>query len=203
MTRTTILLAIGLLAMAALAACAPAVVEARRPVVLVVDGPRERSLGGLADATRAALLRAGFSGSYGPEIMTSIAEYRDLSAAQALTTTADLGRIARADAGLYVAVERLDRDVVLDAGGQRRTVHVRLQLRFTVVDPATGALLWSVLDAPRTALRIERTNLPLPELSADPGVVAMRDAALRDRVADIVARLADLPRDLGRDDAGR
>ncbi len=176
----------------ALAACAPAVREVATPVVIVVAGPTERPLEGLDDAMRAALLRAGFPGSFGPDIIEAVAARRNLSEAQALRTTAELGRIGGGDAALYVHVALLEREVEEGHLAARRLVLARLQLRVTLVDPATGALLWSTRDVVRQAVRSERTDVDLPPLRSDPSALALRDQAVRSLASDVLARLQDL-----------
>jgi hypothetical protein len=180
-----------LLVFGALAACAPAVREVQRPVVIVVAGPTERPVVGLADAMRGALRREGFVGSFGPEIVAAIAQRRNLSDAQALRTSAELGRIGGGDVALYVGVTRIEREVPREARADRREVIVRLQLRATLVDPSTGALLWSTRDALRTAVRMERTALEIPRLQEDPGILALRDEAVRALATLVMERLGD------------
>jgi hypothetical protein len=176
----------------ALAACAPAVRAVDTPVVIVVAGPTERPLEALDDAMRAELRRAGFPGSFGPDIIDVIAERRNLSEAQALRTSAELGRIGGGDVALYVHVAHLDRDVEEARGAVRRVVEVRLQLRVTLVDPASGALLWSTRDVVRQAVRSESTDVELPPLRSDPSALALRDQAVRSLARDVLARLQDL-----------
>jgi hypothetical protein len=179
-----------------LVACAPTVTDRPAPedadamMLAVVAGPRERPLDGLAPAPADAMRRAGYGGRFAPRIIDTIAEYRELAADRALATSAELARIARADAALYVAVDDLDRRVDLLGDGSYRRVSVLLQLRVTLVDPATGAALWSLSDLPLTAERVEREELPLPLISDDPLALDLRDRALARLAPEIVARLA-------------
>ncbi|MBA2668484.1 MAG: hypothetical protein H0U69_15780 [Trueperaceae bacterium] len=189
--RSTATSVVGLALLATLlAACAPAMQEVARPVVLVVAGPTELPLDGVDGAMRSALRRAGFGGSFGPTVIVQVAERRDLSRSQALRTTAELGRIGRADVALFVEVVRLDRHVELERRAVSRRVTIELQLRATLVDPATGAVLWSTRDAVRQAVRTDRTTRVLPPLQADPDAVALRDGAVTALAREVVARLA-------------
>jgi hypothetical protein len=192
LAASRLLVAGPLLVVLLLAACAPMVHEVARPVVVVVAGPMERPVDGLAEAMRAALRREGFGGSFGPAVLATIAERRNLSEAQALGTAAELGRIGGAEVALYVGVARLDRHVVGDRHGGSRAVLVRLQLRATLVDSRTGALLWSTRDASREAARFERTVEPLRPLRADPSLLALRDAAVSALARDVMDRLRDV-----------
>jgi hypothetical protein len=191
--RTPFLLALAGLLIAV--ACAPVVIERPQGVaaadimVVVVGGPRERPLDALAPATARALRSAGYAGRYAPDVVDRISEYRDLSASRAIPTSAELARIAGADVALYVAVERLERVVDVAPFGDRRRVAVTLQVRVTLVDPATGTALWSVRDAPRSAVRTESTAIPLPTEASDPLALALRDRALVALAPEIVARL--------------
>jgi hypothetical protein len=165
--------------------------------VVVVTGPTERPLEGLTAATRTALRRAGFTGGFGPGVVDRIAPYRDLSAPRAAVTTAELGRIANADLGLYVGVRRLDRSIIVD--GPIRRVSVELQLHTVLVEPRTGATLWAARDTLRHHVRVERTTAPLPPLASDPGALRLRDDALV-AIADAAAfRIAQEPLQAGLD----
>jgi hypothetical protein len=176
-------------------ACAPVVVERPADVatadtmVVIVGGPRERPLDALAPATARALRAAGYAGRYAPAVVDRIGEYRDLSEFRAIPTSAELARIAGADVALYVAVESFGRAVEVDTFGDRRRVAVTLRLRATLVDPATGAALWSLRDVPRSAVRVESTAIPLPPEASDPLALELRDRALAALAPEIVARL--------------
>lgn len=183
-------LAAALAALAVLVACVPAVrEEPARPVVVLATGPTQRPLDGLDPAARAALLAAGFDGSFGPRITTSIARYRDLSEGRAVRTTAELARIGGGDLGLYVGVVQLERDVRLDELRRVRLVRVELQLQVTLVDPASGATVWQARDVVRTAVRRERNDEELPPLRADPTAFVLRDEALRALAPSVVTRI--------------
>jgi hypothetical protein len=183
-------LAAALAALAVLVACVPvAREEPARPVVVLATGPTQRPLDGLDAAARAALRAAGFDGSFGPRITTSIARYRDMSERRAVRTTAELARIGGGDLGLYVGVVQLERDVRLEDLRRVRLVRVDLQLQVTLVDPASGATVWSTRDVVRTAVRRERSDEALPPLRADPTALALRDDALRALAPSVVTRI--------------
>lgn len=182
------------LVLAALAACAPAAAPAApaaRPVVVVVAGPTERPLPGLDAAARGSLVRAGFAGSFGPGIVQRIAPYRDLSAPRAAASAAELGRIGGADLSLYVGVRHVDRRVVRESGVRR--VVVDLQLHALLVEPRSQAVVWSAVDVPRRFGRVESATVPLGPIETDPGVVRLRDEALRALMDVAVVRIAEEP----------
>lgn len=192
MTRRT-LASILVGALLLLAACAPAQRERAgeaTATIAMLNAPAQSAVPGSADAVQAELEgRAdapfGFVSAFS---MRFLETHNDLFHSRAAPSAARIARTQNADLAVMVGAPVLEREVTEGRGASRR-VDVTLALEAQVVDPRNDAVVQVLRTRTLQGSRVESVDLPLPDVTADPTVLALRDRAAPELAASLLAEL--------------
>ncbi|NLG09503.1 MAG: hypothetical protein GX560_09670 [Deinococcales bacterium] len=192
MTRRT-LASILVGALLLLAACAPAQGERAgeaTATIAMLNAPAQSAVPGSADAVQAELEgRAdapfGFVSAFS---MRFLETHNDLFHSRAAPSAARIARTQNADLAVMVGAPVLEREVTEGRGASRR-VDVTLALEAQVVDPRNDAVVQVLRTRTLQGSRVESVDLPLPDVTADPTVLALRDRAAPELAASLLAEL--------------
>ena len=116
--------------------------------------------------------------------------HRDMFGSRAAPAAASIARSLGAELAVMASAPRFERRVERVSGGREVSGVVRLQA--TAIDAATGATLGSVGSLTYRGSRFEAAGEPLPEIDADPLMLALAEDALADLAPHLAALLADV-----------